>query len=292
MFAGSLVALVTPFKDGKLDEEGLRKNIRFQIENGTSGLVPCGTTGESPTLMEEEHRRVIEIAVEEAKGKIPVVAGAGTNSTDKTIGLADTAKGLGADGALVITPYYNKPTQEGLYQHFRAVAQAVDIPIVIYNVPGRTGVSIEPKTVARLAEFENIVAVKEASGNLNQVSDIVSRCGDRITVLSGDDSLTLPILSVGGRGVISVVANIVPKDLSDMIAAFDRGDSSEANRLHNKLFPLCRAMFIETNPIPVKTAMEMLGRGSDELRLPLAPMGDRNREKLEAALKDYGLMPD
>lgn len=290
MFTGSLVALVTPFRDGKLDEEALRKNIQFQIKNGTSGLVPCGTTGESPTLSEEEHRRVIEIAVEEAKGKIPVVAGTGTNSTEKTVELTRTAKEIGADGALVITPYYNKPTQEGLYQHFKAVAQAVDIPMVVYNVPGRTGVNIEPKTVNRLTEFENIVGVKEASGNLNQVSEIVNLCGERITVLSGDDSLTLPILSVGGKGVISVIANVVPEDLSDMIVAFGKGDLPEATRLHNKLFPLCRVMFVETNPIPVKAAMQMLGMDSGELRLPLSPIGEENRKKLEVALRDYGLL--
>ncbi len=290
MFTGSLVALVTPFRDGKLDEGALRTNIQFQMKNGTSGLVPCGTTGESPTLSDEEHRRVIEIAVEEAKGKIPVVAGTGTNSTEKTIQLTKGAKEIGADGALVITPYYNKPTQEGLYQHFRAVAQAVDIPMVIYNVPGRTGVNIEPKTVERLTQFKNIVGVKEASGNLNQVSEVINLCGDRITVLSGDDSLTLPILSVGGRGVISVIANVVPKDLSDMIAAFEQDNLSEATRLHNKLFPLCRAMFIETNPIPVKAAMQILGKDSGEVRLPLSPIGKENGKKLEAALRDYGLL--
>lgn len=290
MFTGSLVALVTPFRDGNLDEEGLRQDIRFQIENETSGLVPCGTTGESPTLSAEEHMRVIEISVEEAKGKIPVVAGTGTNSTEKTVKVTQTAKEIGADGALVITPYYNKPTQEGLYQHFKAVAEAVHIPIVVYNVPARTGVNIEPRTVARLAEFKNIVGVKEASGNLNQVSHITSLCGDRITVLSGDDSLTLPILSVGGKGVISVIANIVPKDLADMIRVFEKGDLAAAKSLHHKLFPLCRAMFVETNPIPVKTAMELLGRGSGELRLPLAPMTQDNRKRLQVALKDYGLL--
>ncbi len=287
---GSFVALVTPFKNDQLNEQKIRELVRFQIQNGTDGLVPCGTTGESPTLTEEEKFRIFEIVIEEAKGKATVVAGTGTNDTAKSIKATKRAKEMGADAALIITPYYNKPTQEGLYRHFEAIAKAVDLPIMIYNVPGRTSVNILPSTVARLAKFDAIVAIKEASGDLNQVSEIITTCGDQIKLFSGDDSLFLPILSVGGVGVVSVVANVVPKDLKLMFTAFKSGDTPGVQKWHRKLFPLCQSMFFETNPVPVKTAMNLLGKDVGELRLPLVPMTDANKTRLELALKNYGLL--
>lgn len=288
MFSGSMTALVTPFKNGKLDESSLRKLIDFQIENGTRALVPCGTTGESATLSYEEHNKVIDITIKHTKGKIPVIAGTGSNSTEETLMLSKHAKDAGADACLLITPYYNKPTQNGLYAHFIKVAEAVDIPIVLYNVPGRTAVNLEPETVAKLSEHKNIIAIKEASGNLDQISKIISLCN--IVVLSGDDSLTLPILSIGGKGVISVVSNIVPKDVFELINSFEKGDILKARRMHYKLFPLFKILFIETNPIPVKTAMAMLGMMEEELRLPLVSLKQENTVKLKKALEEYGLL--
>jgi 4-hydroxy-tetrahydrodipicolinate synthase len=287
---GSFVALVTPFQNGQLNEQKIRELARFQIENGTDGLVPCGTTGESPTLSDEEKYRIFEIVIEEAKGKATVVAGTGTNDTAKSIKATKRAKEMGADAALIITPYYNKPTQEGLYRHFEAIAKAVDLPIMIYNVPGRTSVNILPATVARLAKIDTIVAIKEASGDLNQVSEIVTSCGDDIRIFSGDDSLFLPILSIGGVGVVSVVANVVPQDLKSMYTSFKNGDMAGVQKWHRKLFPLCQSMFYETNPVPVKTAMNLLGKGVGDLRLPLAPMTDANQSRLGQALKNYGLL--
>ena len=288
MFTGSIVAIVTPFLDGEVDYKKLRELVEFQIANGTNGIVPCGTTGESPTLTHDEHDKVIKEIVDVAKGKVFVLAGTGSNSTSETLRLTKSAKEVGADGALVITPYYNKPTQKGMYLHFKAVTDSVDIPVVIYNVPSRTGVSISPETVAKLAEIKNIVGIKEASGDLDQTSDILSRCD--INVLSGDDSLTLPIMSVGGKGVISVAANIVPKDVSNMVSLFAKGDVKEAQKLHSKLFKLCRAMFIETNPTPIKAAMKLLGRLNGEYRLPLCEMESAHEEQLKNVLKQYGLM--
>ena len=288
MFSGCLVALVTPFKEGGVDYAELRNLVDWHLEQGTDGLVPCGTTGESPTLSFEEHEKVIVTVVEQVGGRIPVVAGTGSNNTAEALRLTRFAKDAGADGALMITPYYDKPTQEGMYRHFQAVAEKVDIPIVLYNVPGRTGVNLAPETVARLAEAPNIVAVKEASGSLDQATAIASLCN--ITILSGDDSLTLPLLSVGGTGVISVVGNIVPRDMKAMIEAFQSGHLERARRLHLKLFPLCRAMFLETNPIPVNTAMKMLGRTTGEVRLPLCEMVEANQAALRQALTDYGLL--
>lgn len=278
MFSGCLVAMVTPFrKNGSLDESGLRKNIRFLLQNGVSGLVPCATTGESPSLSEDEYLRVVRITVAEAKGKVKIVVGAGTNSTMKTIALAAKAKKLGADGCLVVTPYYNKPTQEGLYRHFRAVAEEVNIPIIIYNVPGRTGVNILPKTVKRLvSNCRQIVGIKEASGNLDQVSEIVRSCGHGFSILSGDDSLTLPMLSLGAAGVISVIGNITPKEISEMVASYHKGRLSSAQAIHLKLYPLMKALFIETNPIPVKKAMALLKMPAGEPRLPLVTMSKEN----------------
>jgi 4-hydroxy-tetrahydrodipicolinate synthase len=290
MFKGSIVAIVTPFKNGEIDEDGYRELIEFQIENGTSGIVPCGTTGESATLSMAEHNRVIDIAVEAAKKRVPVIAGTGGNSTSEAIELTAHAKRAGADGTLQVTPYYNKPTQEGLYQHFKAIAKAVALPQVLYNVPGRTSVNMLPETVARLAELPEVVAIKEASGNLVQMAEIVTLAGDKITLLSGDDNLTLPLLSIGGKGVISVVANIVPKDSADMVQAWLDGRVEEAKTLFLKLFPLCQAMFYETNPIPVKTALGLMGKAGDEMRLPLCAMASGNLEKLKRALRAYGLI--
>jgi len=282
-FSGSLVALITPFKEGsgEIDEEKLRALVEYHVRNGTNGLVPCGTTGESVTQSEEEHERVVKIVVETAAGRLPVVAGAGTNSTAKTIKYAKEARKAGADGILVVTPYYNKPTQQGLYLHYEAVARAVDIPIVVYNVPGRTSVNLLPETLARLAKIDTIVGVKEASGSMDQVSQIVQSCGPDFAVLSGDDSLTLPILALGGHGIISVVANIAPRAMSDLVASYRAGDVDRARELHYQLFDLCRAMFIETNPIPVKTAAGLLGLCSPTMRLPMCPMSEGNLKRLK-----------
>lgn len=288
IFTGSMTALVTPFKDSAIDEDRFKKLIDFQIENGTKGLVPCGTTGESATLDHKEHNKVIELTVQHANGRIPVIAGTGSNSTAETIDLTKHAKDAGADAALVIVPYYNKPTQSGLLAHFKAVADAVDIPIVLYNIPGRTGINMLPETIAKLSEHKNIIAVKEASGNLNQVSKIISLCN--ITVLSGDDALTLPILSVGGQGVISVASNIVPRDVSDMVDSFLKGDLVKAKRLHYKLLPLFDKLFIETNPAPAKAAMSMLGMLEEEIRLPLVPVNSDSKKILKTLLSEYGLL--
>jgi 4-hydroxy-tetrahydrodipicolinate synthase len=286
-FHGAITALVTPFKNGKIDEPALVKIVKNQIANGIDGLVPVGTTGESPTLTHEEHMRVIRVVVETAAGKVPVIAGTGSNSTDEAVSLTKYAKKVGADGALLAAPYYNKPTQEGLYRHYAAVAKAADFPIVLYNIPGRSVVNIAPETVARLAKIDNIVAIKEASGSMDQASHIMTLCN--IDILSGDDSLTLPLMSLGGKGVISVLSNVLPKDVSGLVDAYFAGDHDRARRMHLKLFSLCRAMFIETNPIPIKRAMKLLGFCSDELRLPLCSISDSNERLLVKAMQDYGL---
>ncbi|MBW1805002.1 MAG: 4-hydroxy-tetrahydrodipicolinate synthase [Deltaproteobacteria bacterium] len=290
MFKGSIVAIITPFKDGKVDEDTYRELIEFQIEGGTSAIVPCGTTGESATLNMEEHCRVIDIAVDAVDKRILVIAGTGGNSTSEAIELTEHAKKAGADATLQVTPYYNKPSQEGLYQHYKAIADAVSLPQVLYNVPGRTGVNMLPVTVARLAELPEVVAVKEASGNLAQMAEIVQMAGDNITLLSGDDNLTLPVLGIGGKGVVSVVANIVPKDSADMVKAWENGDIDQARNLFYQLFPLCQAMFFETNPVPVKTSLALMGKIQEGLRLPLAPLSQGNLDRLKKALKDYGLI--
>jgi 4-hydroxy-tetrahydrodipicolinate synthase len=290
MFGGSIVAIVTPFRNGKVDEEAFRALIEFQIQNGTRAIVPCGTTGESATLSMEEHGRVIEMAVAAAGKRVPVIAGAGGNSTHEAIELSSHAKKCGADATLQVVPYYNKPTQEGIYQHFRAIAKAVPLPQVIYNIPGRTGVNMLPQTVARVAELPEVVAIKEASGDLGQMAEVVRLAGDRITLLSGDDNLTLPVLAIGGKGVISVVANIVPRDSADLVEAWEKGDVAGARQRFYKLLPLCQAMFYETNPIPVKTSLALMGKTDGEMRLPLCPMLPANLERLKAALKAYGLI--
>jgi 4-hydroxy-tetrahydrodipicolinate synthase len=290
MFKGSLVPIVTPFKKGKFDEKTYADLIEWHIAQGTHGIVPCGTTGEASTLDFEEHYRVIEVAVKAVNKRIPVIAGTGANATDEAILITKKAKALGADGALIVTPYYNKPTQEGLYLHFKAIADAVDIPIVLYNVPGRTAVNMLPSTVARLLECKNIVGLKEATGDMRQASDIIRLCGDRLSLYSGDDFTTFAMLTLGGKGIISVTANIVPKDLADMWNAWDKGDIDKARKLHYKLEPLNAAMFIETNPIPVKTALAIMGKVDEDFRLPLCPMSAANKDKLKTALKDAGLV--
>ena len=291
MFKGVLPAVVTPFKNGKVDEESLRQLIEFHIESGVHGIVPCGTTGESATLSHEEHDRVIEITVEQVNGRIPVVAGTGSNNTAEAIRLTAHAKEVGANGVLMISPYYNKPTQEGLYQHYRKVAEAVNIPIVVYNIPGRTAVNIEPATFARLAEIENIVGVKEASGSMKQITEIIRLCGDKLTVVSGEDFLTYPLMCVGGKGVICVVANIVPKEMAELCNLLLAGEYEKSLELYYRLLPLCHAMFYETNPAPIKAALEMAGKiPSGDVRLPLVPMSAANREKLRKELQAYGLV--
>lgn len=290
MFKGSIVAIVTPFRNGAVDEEKLRELVEFQIVNGTDAIVPCGTTGESSTLDYEEHDRVIEIVVQQVNKRVPVIAGTGSNSTREAIEMTGHAKKLGADGCLLVTPYYNKPTQEGLYRHYKAVAEGVAIPQILYNVPGRTGVNLLPETVARLAEIGNIVAIKEATGSLQQASEVLALCGDKIDVLSGDDFITFPMMACGAKGVISVVANIMPKEVANLVDAFFAGNLDEARRLHLHLLKISNAMFIESNPIPVKTAVGLMGKASDEVRLPLAPMGEANKAKLVAVMKEYRLI--
>src|SRR5512134_2107986 len=290
MFTGSLVAIVTPFRKGKVDERALADLIEWQIAKGTNGIVPCGTTGESATLSHEEHNRVIELTVEVVNRRVPVIAGTGSNCTDEAISLTKHAREAGADGALLITPYYNKPTQEGLYRHYKAIAEAVDIPLVLYNIPGRTGVNMLPATVARLAVMKNIVGVKEGSGNVQQASDIAQTCGDRLTVLSGDDALTLPMMAVGAKGVITVTANVMPKEMAQLVDSFQAGRIDEARRIHFALSPLFAALFYETNPIPVKEAMGMMGKIDPELRLPLCAMGADNRNQLARVMKELRLI--
>ena len=291
MFKGSIVAIVTPFHNGKVDEDKLRELIDFQIKNGTSGIVPCGTTGESATLTFDEHEKVIEITIDQVNKRVPVIAGTGSNSTEEAIMLTRQAASAGADASLQVSPYYNRPTQAGLYRHFKAIAQSVKIPIILYNIAGRTGVNIEPETIANLAkDCKNIVAVKEASGSLDQMSRIKALCPPSFQLISGDDSLTLPVLSIGGIGIISVVANIVPGDVADLVAAFEKGNIKKAQSIHYKLLPLIKAVFIETNPIPIKTAMGLLRMCEPDLRLPMCEMSPDNLDKLKKALKNYGLL--
>ena len=288
-FAGMSVALITPFRDGEVDYAELDRLVDWHAEQGTAALVPCGTTGESPTLDHEEHERVIAAVVEKARGRIKIMPGTGSNSTREALRLTKFAKKAGADGALMVGPYYNKPTQEGYYRHFATVAEAVDLPITLYNIPGRTGSNILPETIARLAKFPSIVAVKEATGSMDQASAIAALCD--LTILSGDDSLTLPLLSIGGRGVISVVGNIVPRDMKALLSAFQAGNMNEAQHWHHRLFPLCRDMLgAATNPIPIKTAMKLLGRDSGELRLPMCAMDAAGEGKLRETLQKYGLL--
>ncbi|MCI0460439.1 MAG: 4-hydroxy-tetrahydrodipicolinate synthase [Gemmataceae bacterium] len=289
MFAGLTVALVTPFRDGNVDYEGLGRLVDWHVEQGTDCLAPVGTTGESPTLDHEEHERVIATVVERAAGRIKVMPGTGSNSTREALRLTRFARKAGADGALMVGPYYNKPTQEGYYRHFATVAEAVELPIVLYNIPGRTGSNILPETMARLAALPPIVAVKEATGSMDQASQIAALCN--LTILSGDDSLTLPLLSIGGRGVVSVVGNIVPRDMKALLSAWEAGRYADALQWHRKLFPLCRDLLgVATNPIPVKTAVKLLGRGNGEMRLPMTPLDAAGEAKIRTTLKEYGLL--
>jgi 4-hydroxy-tetrahydrodipicolinate synthase len=290
-FEGSMVAIVTPFKDGKIDEKAFRKLIDRQIENGTSVIVPCGTTGESATLSHEEHDRVIALTVEQVNKRVKVLAGAGSNSTSEAVRLNKSAQKLGADGTLHITPYYNKPTQEGLYQHFKQIAQSADVPVILYNVPGRTGVNMLPETVARIAsEMKNVVGIKEATGNLDQAKKVISLCPKGFTLLSGEDALTLDLYKIGARGSISVTANVVPGDCSQEWTLFKEGKIAEAEALHQKMMPLHDAMFIETNPIPVKAALGLMGLIEETYRLPLVPVSESNRYKVKKVLQGYGLI--
>ncbi|MDR4494242.1 MAG: 4-hydroxy-tetrahydrodipicolinate synthase [Nitrospirales bacterium] len=290
MFSGSFVAIVTPFSKGKFDEKTMADLIEFQIANGTHGIVPCGTTGESATLSPQEHERVIAATIEMVNKRVPVIAGTGSNSTDEAITFTQHAKKAGASGALLITPYYNKPPQEGLYRHFESVAKSVDLPLILYNIPGRTSINMLPSTVARLSQIDGIIGIKEGSGSLQQVSDIIAQSKPGFLVLSGDDPLTLPIMAIGGKGVITVTANVAPKDMATMVSAALKGDYEKARALHYKLSPLFGALFLETNPIPVKAALAMIGKGSEEVRLPLTPLAQEFRPKLKDALTASGVL--
>jgi 4-hydroxy-tetrahydrodipicolinate synthase len=290
MFKGAMVAIVTPFKNDQVDEKALRELIEFQIVNGTDAIVPCGTTGETPTLSHEEHDRVIEITIDAVKKRVPVIAGTGSNNTAEALRLTRHAYKAGADGALITCPYYNRPTQEGLYLHFKAIAESVPIPIIPYNIPSRTGVNLMPDMVAKLAKIKNIVGIKEASGSIKQMSDVIDLCDKDFDVLSGDDIFTLPLMAIGGAGVISVISNVAPADMAGMIDAFNAGDMAKAKALHYKMSPLIDVLFIEVNPIPVKAALSLMGKIEYEYRLPLCKMADGNFEKLKKAMVNYGLI--
>jgi 4-hydroxy-tetrahydrodipicolinate synthase len=292
MFSGAFTALVTPFKNGEVDVEALEGLVEFQIEGGINGLVPCGTTGESPTLSEEEDRLVIETVVRVTNGRVPVVAGTGSNNTASAIKYTKMAEEVGADGSLQVAPYYNKPTQEGLFRHYAAIAENTSLPLVLYNIPGRTNVTIAPETMAQLAEIPNIVGVKESTLSMNMVSDIRRLCGEEFAILSGDDPMTLPLMALGGTGVVSVASNIAPGAVSDMVAAMNSGDLARGRELHYKLLPLIRALSVETNPIPIKAAASLLGLCSDELRLPLVPMSGENLSNLQTVMEgSVSLLP-
>lgn len=290
MFSGSLVAIVTPFSKGKFDEKAMAELIEFHIAHGTNGIVPCGTTGESATLTPDEHERVVSVTVEVVRKRIPVIAGTGSNSTDEAITFTRHAKSVGADAALLITPYYNKPTQEGLFRHFSAVAKAVDLPQILYNIPGRTSINMVPNTVSRLSEIPNIIGIKEGSGSLQQVSEIIQRSRPDFLLLSGDDPLTLPMIALGGKGVITVTANVAPTEMAQMVNAALKGHYDQARLLHYRLAPLFEALFLETNPIPVKAALAMMGKISEEVRLPLTPLAAEFRPKLQEVLQQAGML--
>jgi len=285
-----MVALVTPFKDGKVDRTSLEGLVEFHVEHGTSGIVPCGTTGESATLSHEEHEDVIKAVIKAVNKRVPVIAGTGSNSTEEAVRLTRAAEKSGADGALMISPYYNRPTQEGIYQHYKKVADSVGIPIIIYNIPGRTGSKIEPETLARLAEIKNVAGVKEATGSVDQAIDVIRLCGDRLAVYSGEDSLTFSLMALGGKGVISTVANIAPKEMSQLTEACLKGNWERGREFQFKLMPLIRAVFLETNPIPIKTALSLMGKCTGELRLPLTPMSEGALKKMKQAMTDFGLL--
>lgn len=290
MFTGSMVALITPFKDGKVDRESLEALVEFHIQSGTHGIVPCGTTGGSATLSHQEHDEVIKAVIKAVNNRLPVIAGTGSNSTDEAVRLTCEAEKSGADGALMISPYYNRPTQEGIYQHYKKVASEVGIPIIVYNIPGRTGSKIEPETLARLAEIKNIAGVKEATGSVDQAIDVIRLCGDKLAVYSGEDTLTFSLMGLGGKGVISTVANVVPREMAQLTEACLNREWERGRSLQLKLTPLIRSLFIETNPIPVKTAASLMGKCTGELRLPLTPMAEGNFKKLQHAMVEFGLI--
>ena len=290
MFTGSMVALVTPFKDGKVDWQSLEALVEFHIKNGSNGIVPCGTTGESATLDHKEHREVVERVIKAVNKRVPVIAGTGSNSTVEAVELTKGAERAGADGALMISPYYNRPTQEGIYQHYKKVAESVGIPIIVYNIPGRTGSKIEPETLARLSEIENVAGVKEATGSVDQAIDVIRLCGENLAVYSGEDSLTFSLMALGGKGVISTVANIAPKEMSQLTDACLQGNWESGRKLQLKLIPLIRSVFLETNPIPIKTALSLMGKCTSELRLPLTPMSEGNLKKLQQQMAEFGLL--
>jgi 4-hydroxy-tetrahydrodipicolinate synthase len=289
MFSGAIVAIVTPFRDGRFDEAAYRGLIDWQIENGTSAIVPCGTTGESPTLSFEEHKRVVQVCIEQVGKRVPVIAGTGGNSTSEAVELTEHARHAGADASLQVVPYYNKPTQEGLYRHFARIAE-VGLPLILYNIPGRTGVNMTPDTVGRLSRVQNIVGIKEASGNLQQMAEVVAASREGFCLLSGDDTIVLPVMAIGGRGVISVVSNVAPRLMSDLCGAHLSGDHQKARALYYQMLPLAQSMFFETNPIPVKTALGLMGKCSPEVRLPLSPMGEAAKKRLEAVLRAQKLI--
>jgi len=290
MFNGALSAIVTPFRDGEVDERALRDHIEWQIQSGVDGIVPCGSTGESATLTHDEHDRVIKITIEQVRRRVPVIAGTGSNSTAEAIRLTTAAREMGADGALMISPYYNKPTQEGIFRHYKMIAAAVDLPLIVYNIPGRTGSNILPETFARLCEIRNVVGIKEASGSMDQISDIRRLCGDRLTILSGDDSLVVPIMALGGKGVIATISNVMPRETHELAAAGLAGDFARAREIHYQMMPLMRTLFIETNPIPVKQALALMGRCANELRMPLSPMSAPAADRLKASMKELRLI--
>jgi 4-hydroxy-tetrahydrodipicolinate synthase len=290
MFSGAISAIITPFRDGAVDEIALRDLVEWEIHSGVDGIVPCGSTGESATLTHDEHEQVIKVVVDQTKRRVPVIAGTGSNSTAEAIRLTAFAREVRADGALLISPYYNKPTQDGIYRHYKAISDAVDLPLIVYNIPGRTGSNIAPETFARLCEVKNIVAIKESSGSMDQCSDILKLCGDRLALLSGDDPLAVPLMAIGAKGVISVVTNVMPREVHDMVAAGLAGDFVRARELHYQLLPLTRALFVETNPIPVKQACAFMGKCTSEMRMPLLPMTSPAAEKLRAVMKDLRLV--
>jgi len=290
MFKGAVTALATPFRDGAVDAPALRDLIEWQIQSGIDGLVPCGSTGEAATLTHAEHESVIKLTVEQVRKRVPVIAGTGSNSTAEAIRLTAAAREMGADGALLLSPYYNKPTQDGIFKHYKMIAASVDLPLFVYNIPGRTASNITPETFARLSEIKNIAGVKEASGSMDQSSDILKLCGDRLTILSGDDGLTLPLIALGAKGVISTCSNVVPREMHDLVAAALGGDFAKAREIHYRLLPLIRALFVETNPIPVKQALAFMGKCANELRMPLVPMTAGPAEKLRIAMKELRLV--
>lgn len=290
MFNGAFSALITPFRDGAVDVAAMREIIEWQIQSGVDGLVACGSTGESATLSHAEHEQVIRLVVEQARRRVPVLAGTGSNSTAEAIRLTTFAREVHADGALMISPYYNKPTQEGIYKHYKMVAASVDLPLMVYNIPGRTASNILPETFARMCDIKQVVGIKEASGSMDQVSDILKLCGDRLTILSGDDSATLPLMAIGAKGVIATITNVMPREMHELAAAGLASDFERAREIHFKMLPLMRALFLETNPIPVKQACAFMGKCSNEVRMPLTPMSPAPAERLRGVMKELRLI--